>query len=315
MSNSKNSSIDPVVIVTLGVVLIAVAFALIAFQPSGAQTIASASGTWSQIVVAFVTGISTGGLSCLAMQGGLLASSLARQIEQDYTEQAAAHHHKHGKSQPVARQNSALPIFLFLLAKLVAYTLLGALLGWLGSFLSLSPMTRAMLMIFIGIFMVGMSARWKSPIAFLPVRRPVKKDAKGKTMYPTLATGRRRKNARNPGKNKKLNPSGKEIDGIEYKNGFPDFGDLTVPAGAGKKAQVEIMQAGNHTSDYKAADEALQAATGKTQAMLEKELGTPLTWHHKEDGVTMQLVPQYVHGGSNGSGHAGGASLTSKEEF
>lgn len=49
--------------------------------------------------------------------------------------------------------------------------------------------------------------------------------------------------------------------------------------------------------------------------MLEKELGTPLTWHHKEDGVTMQLVPQYVHGGSNGSGHAGGASLTSKEEF
>jgi hypothetical protein len=116
-------------------------------------------------------------------------------------------------------------------------------------------------------------------------------------------------------KNKKLNPSGKPIDGIEYRNGFPDFGELTVPAGAGKKAQVEIIQAGNHTSDYKAADEALQAATGKTQAMLEKELGTPLTWHHKEDGVTMQLVPQYVHGGSNGSGHAGGASLTSKEEF
>ena len=35
-------------------------------------------------------------------------------------------------------------------------------------------------------------------------------------------------------KNKKLNPSGKKIDSIDYKNGFPDFGKLTVPAGAGK---------------------------------------------------------------------------------
>ena len=33
----------------------------------------------------------------------------------------------------------ALPILLFLVAKLVAYTLLGALLGWLGSYLTLSP--------------------------------------------------------------------------------------------------------------------------------------------------------------------------------
>jgi len=37
--------------------------------------------------------------------------------------------------------------------------LLGALLGWLGSFLTLSPMTRAMLMIAIGIFMIGNALR------------------------------------------------------------------------------------------------------------------------------------------------------------
>lgn len=115
--------------------------------------------------------------------------------------------------------------------------------------------------------------------------------------------------------NPKLNPGGKKIDSIPYKNGFPDFGDLVVPAGKGKKAEVEIIQAGNHTTDYDAANEALQAATGKTRESLQKELGTKLTWHHKEDGVTMQLVPEYVHGGSNGSGHAGGASLSSKEEF
>lgn len=116
-------------------------------------------------------------------------------------------------------------------------------------------------------------------------------------------------------KNPKLNPSGKAVDSITYKNGFPDYSELVVPAGAGKRAEVEIIQAGNHGSDYKAADEALFAATGKTQATLEKELGTSLTWHHKEDGVTMQLLPENVHGGSNGSGHAGGASLSGKEEF
>jgi sulfite exporter TauE/SafE len=52
-----------------------------------------------------------------------------------------------------------LPILLFLAAKLVAYTLLGLLLGWLGSFLTFDPITRAGLMILIAIFMVGNGLR------------------------------------------------------------------------------------------------------------------------------------------------------------
>ncbi|MEW6029849.1 MAG: sulfite exporter TauE/SafE family protein [Chloroflexota bacterium] len=157
MSNNKTKPIDPVVIVTLGVLFVAIAFALIAFQPeSNSIDIAADSGTLTQLMVAFVTGLTTGGLSCLAVQGGLLASSLAHQIEQDFAAQAT---HGRKSKQPASRTNSALPITLFLIAKLVAYTLLGALLGWLGSFLTLSPMTRAMLMIFIGIFMVGNALR------------------------------------------------------------------------------------------------------------------------------------------------------------
>jgi sulfite exporter TauE/SafE len=156
-SKQQSPTVDPVIIVTLGVVFLAIAFALIAFKPTS-QSISADSGTWRQLVVAFVTGLTTGGLSCLAVQGGLLASSLAHQIEQDYVEQAS----QGGKRRKVAaapHTNSALPIFLFLVAKLVAYTLLGALLGWLGSFLTLSPMTRAMLMIAIGIFMIGNALR------------------------------------------------------------------------------------------------------------------------------------------------------------
>jgi sulfite exporter TauE/SafE len=151
MSKQQNKPINPVFIVTLGVAFIAIAFMLFAF-PSNIQS--TGSGIWSQLVVAFITGITTGGLSCLAVQGGLLASSLAHQIEQDYVEQVASK-----KQKAPVRTNSAFPIFLFLVAKLVAYTLLGALLGWLGSFLTLSPMTRAMLMIAIGIFMIGNALR------------------------------------------------------------------------------------------------------------------------------------------------------------
>ena len=159
MSQDKQKpAIDPVVIVMLGIVFLAVAIGLFVFQPN-AQSINfnAGSGAWGQLVVAFVTGITTGGLSCLAMQGGLLASSLAHQIEQDYVEQVS--HNKKVKQNISKRTNTAFPIFLFLIAKLVAYTLLGALLGWLGSYFTLSPMARAMLMIAIGIFMIGNALR------------------------------------------------------------------------------------------------------------------------------------------------------------
>lgn len=107
-----------------------------------------------QYLLAFVTGLTTGGLSCLAVQGGLLASSLAHQIEQDMLQPGMQ------KSRRAAvRPRTALSILLFLLAKLAAYTLLGALLGLLGSFLTPSPTARAILMVAIGIFMLGNALR------------------------------------------------------------------------------------------------------------------------------------------------------------
>ena len=159
MSKQKqqNKPINPVVIVMLGVVFIAIAIILLVFQPNAQSfNLIADSSTRSKLIIAFITGITTGGLSCLAVQGGLLASSLAHQIEHDYVGQTV---NKKQKQKAPVRTNSALPIFLFLVAKLVAYTLLGALLGWLGSYLTLSPMTHAMLMIAIGIFMIGNALR------------------------------------------------------------------------------------------------------------------------------------------------------------
>ncbi len=128
----------------------------------------------TDLVVVFLTGLTTGGLSCLAVQGGLLASSVARQVEGDVqsalaarTAAAPAAHKKKrrlaaapGAAAPVARpKQTARPILLFLAAKLVAYTLLGALLGLLGSALQLTPALRGALQIAIGLFMVGNALR------------------------------------------------------------------------------------------------------------------------------------------------------------
>ncbi|MEN4042352.1 MAG: sulfite exporter TauE/SafE family protein [Anaerolineaceae bacterium] len=114
------------------------------------------------IALAFVTGLTTGGLSCLAVQGGLLASSLAGQIEKDV--QAAnlkPRRKKAGRRQKNLVQRAALvqPILVFLTAKLLAYTLFGFLLGLAGQMFQLSPITRAVLQIAIGVYMLGAALR------------------------------------------------------------------------------------------------------------------------------------------------------------
>jgi sulfite exporter TauE/SafE len=150
-----------------------------------------------ELLVAFVTGLTTGGLSCLAVQGGLLASSLARQVEQDVAGRAAR-----GKRKSQARRDEktrlAQPILLFLLAKLVAYTILGGLLGALGSVLQLNAVTRAVLLIAIGMFMIGNALRMLNVhpffriFAFEPpafIRRYIRHSAKNDAWTTPLLLG------------------------------------------------------------------------------------------------------------------------------
>jgi len=99
----------------------------------------------NQLWIAFITGLTTGGLSCIAVQGGLLASVVLDE-EKEYVESK-----REGKSLTIR------PVILFLTAKLGAYTILGFLLGTFGSFISLSPVLRGWLQILIGIFMIGIA--------------------------------------------------------------------------------------------------------------------------------------------------------------
>jgi hypothetical protein len=71
--------------------------------------------------------------------------------------------------------------------------------------------------------------------------------------------------------------------------GFPDFSAVA-------KMEVRIVRTGSRRGDIKAAND----AAGLTE--------TPLgyTWHHHQDGETMQLIPTDVH---RLTGHTGGFSL------
>ncbi len=111
-----------------------------------------------QYLIAFFTGLTTGGLSCLAVQGGLLATAIEQTLEQGIINQPPVRKGKK-KAFKAPQPNPALPILLFLGAKVFMYTLLGFLLGALGSIFQLSTLMRAILLVAIGIFMIGNALR------------------------------------------------------------------------------------------------------------------------------------------------------------
>ncbi len=92
----------------------------------------------------FTTGLFAGGLTCMAVQGGLLASFIANRESQIISENKI-------------NKNLILPVFSFLISKLAAYTILGAFLGWLGNLLQPSIPVQAGLQALVGIYMLGIA--------------------------------------------------------------------------------------------------------------------------------------------------------------
>lgn len=91
--------------------------------------------------VIFLTGLTVGGLTCLAVQGGLLASVIASRESEEVAE------HKNKK-------NNLYPTAAFLIAKLGAYLLLGFLLGAFGSAAGLSDDVQSWIQVLAGLYMV-----------------------------------------------------------------------------------------------------------------------------------------------------------------
>lgn len=103
------------------------------------------------LLTIFLTGLFTGGLTCLAVQGGLLATTIAQREEEYLKDQVSIR----GRSAFNGKKGNAVPILAFVISKLIAYTFLGLFLGWFGSFFELSLITQAILQIAVAIFMIG----------------------------------------------------------------------------------------------------------------------------------------------------------------
>ena len=103
-----------------------------------------------------LTGLLAGGASCAAVQGGLLAGVVARRQPAPVP---ATSKGKRGRARtppppPPTLLEDAVPVGSFLAGKLVAHTLLGALLGLLGDAVQLDVKTRAWVQIGAGLVMV-----------------------------------------------------------------------------------------------------------------------------------------------------------------
>lgn len=96
------------------------------------------------LVPIFITGLTIGGLTCMAVQGGILASLIAAREEKEVQE-------KQNKKE------SLWPVAAFLGAKLVAYTLLGLILGAVGQALAFTETTQIIMQFVAGAYMIAVA--------------------------------------------------------------------------------------------------------------------------------------------------------------
>jgi uncharacterized protein len=92
----------------------------------------------------FITGLTIGGLTCLAVQGGLLASVIASREQDDFRENNKSTH-------------TVIPVVAFIFTKLIAYTIVGFLLGLFGSVLSLSQSAQIIMQTIAALYMIAVA--------------------------------------------------------------------------------------------------------------------------------------------------------------
>lgn len=135
--------------------------------------------------IIFLTGLTVGGLTCLAVQGGLLASVIASR-EEDEIEKG------------INKRNPVFPTLAFLSAKLISYTILGFLLGAFGGAIGISQSAQITMQFVAGLYMIIIALNLLnvhpifryfviSPPRFLA--RRVKKESKSKDLFAPMLLG------------------------------------------------------------------------------------------------------------------------------
>lgn len=94
--------------------------------------------------VIFITGLTVGGLTCLAVQGGLLASIIAAREEDDLESGSKKKH-------------TVLSTLAFLTTKFITYTALGFILGAFGGAINISPNVQIAMQFIAGVYMIAVA--------------------------------------------------------------------------------------------------------------------------------------------------------------
>lgn len=96
-----------------------------------------------KIWLALITGLTTGGISCFTVQGGLLASSLTQSGSPDKVDKAERLTH----------------VGVFIFFKLLAYSLLGLVLGLVGLSFVIAPKIQSVFQFMVGLFLLATAGR------------------------------------------------------------------------------------------------------------------------------------------------------------
>lgn len=94
--------------------------------------------------VIFLTGLTVGGLTCLAVQGGLLASIIAAREEETSKEQGI-------------RKHAIYATAVFLFSKYIAYILLGFVLGAFGGAVNIGGRVQTLMQLAAGFYMLAVA--------------------------------------------------------------------------------------------------------------------------------------------------------------
>ncbi len=104
----------------------------------------ASSGNLRSLPIVFLIGLTAGVSTCMAMVGGLILGASARFAE------------KHPKATPLQKFK---PHLFFNAGRIISYTVLGAAIGYLGSFLQLSSSFLGLLLIGVGMVMLLLGAQ------------------------------------------------------------------------------------------------------------------------------------------------------------
>jgi hypothetical protein len=101
---------------------------------------------------------------------------------------------------------------------------------------------------------------------------------------------------------------------VAFKDGNPDFSEYTYKAkgadgsAVDAKVEIELSPTGNREADFSKAREAMAEKLGQDKFYEPPDY----TWHHKEDGTTMELVPTDLH---RNVPHSGGVSVAQDPSY